>query len=134
MCIDDKLQCIVCCYEYSRSSRVPRVLHCKHTFCAICLERLSKLQGAICTITCPLCRWITCTDASLPLPGVLWINTEIWDQIVKEPQKDELVKDLIDAKNLFKSNLPVPRHSGFMSTMHKLFTCVSLQGQEMGSC
>uniref|UniRef100_A0A7N8YN19 RING-type domain-containing protein n=1 Tax=Mastacembelus armatus TaxID=205130 RepID=A0A7N8YN19_9TELE len=71
MCIDDKLQCIVCCYEYSRSSRVPRVLHCKHTFCAICLERLSKLQGAICTITCPLCRWITCTDASLTGNGQL---------------------------------------------------------------
>uniref|UniRef100_A0A3B4T1S2 RING-type domain-containing protein n=1 Tax=Seriola dumerili TaxID=41447 RepID=A0A3B4T1S2_SERDU len=84
MFISEELECVVCCYEYSRGERVPRVLHCNHTFCAPCLEQLSKLEGVIRTVSCPLCRWITCTRASLTLPGSLWVNTEIWDQIAED--------------------------------------------------
>uniref|UniRef100_A0A3Q4HC14 Im:7152348 n=1 Tax=Neolamprologus brichardi TaxID=32507 RepID=A0A3Q4HC14_NEOBR len=98
----EELECCVCCYEYSRSNRIPRVLHCNHTFCAPCLERLSKLEGAIYTVSCPLCRWITCTRASLTLPGALWVNTEIWDQISTEQNQNEnhSMEDLKDPKSL----------------------------------
>lgn len=98
----EELECCVCCYEYSRSNRIPRVLHCNHTFCAPCLERMSKLEGVIYTVSCPLCRWITCTRASLTLPGALWVNTEIWDQISTEQKQNEnhSMEDLKDPKSL----------------------------------
>uniref|UniRef100_A0A3P9M9M2 RING-type domain-containing protein n=1 Tax=Oryzias latipes TaxID=8090 RepID=A0A3P9M9M2_ORYLA len=83
---NEDLQCIVCCCEYSRSNRVPRLLHCNHAFCTPCLEKISILQGPLCTVTCPLCRWITCTSARLTLPGSLWVNTEIWDQLPNQPE------------------------------------------------
>uniref|UniRef100_A0A3B4Z7Y9 RING-type domain-containing protein n=1 Tax=Stegastes partitus TaxID=144197 RepID=A0A3B4Z7Y9_9TELE len=97
-----ELECVVCCNEYSRSDRIPRVLHCNHTFCAPCLETMSKLEGIIYTVSCPLCRWITCTRASLTLPGALWVNTEIWDQIAEEhrTKADQSVEDLKDTKTL----------------------------------
>uniref|UniRef100_A0A3B3U7U2 RING-type domain-containing protein n=1 Tax=Poecilia latipinna TaxID=48699 RepID=A0A3B3U7U2_9TELE len=69
----DELECIICCNEYSRTRRVPRVLHCHHTFCAPCLEKMSTLQGAIYTVSCPLCRWVTCVQARLSLSGALSI-------------------------------------------------------------
>lgn len=96
MFVNEELECVVCCCEYSRSDRVPRMLHCNHTFCSSCLEKLSKLQGVIRTVSCPLCRWITCTRASLTLPGALWVNTEIWDMIAEKEQarKDESLEDL----------------------------------------
>ena len=87
MLVNEELECVVCCYQYSRSERIPRLLHCNHTFCAPCLEKLSQLQGAIRTVSCPMCRWITCTRASLTLPGSLWVNTEIWDQIEEEERQ-----------------------------------------------
>uniref|UniRef100_A0A3Q2US70 RING-type domain-containing protein n=1 Tax=Haplochromis burtoni TaxID=8153 RepID=A0A3Q2US70_HAPBU len=107
----EELECCVCCYEYSRSNRIPRVLHCNHTFCAPCLERMSKLEGAIYTVACPLCRWITCTRASLTLPGALWVNTEIWDQISTERNQNEnhSMEDLKDPKSLLIDILNVQR-------------------------
>ncbi|XP_040890348.1 RING finger protein 208-like isoform X2 [Toxotes jaculatrix] len=114
MFINEELECIVCCYEYSRSDRIPRVLHCNHTFCAPCLEKLSKLDGVIRTVSCPLCRWITCTRASLTLPGALWVNTEIWDQIAEEQRvrKDKSVENLNYPKTqLIKPDLSDERGS-----------------------
>ncbi|XP_029286751.1 E3 ubiquitin-protein ligase RNF186-like [Cottoperca gobio] len=129
MFLNEDLECVVCFGEYSRSGRVPRVLHCNHTFCAPCLEKLSKLEGVVRTVSCPLCRWITCTRANLTLTGSLWVNTNIWDQIAKEQhgRKQDSVWDLNYTKtDLMKSTLH-SRHSGFMSTLHNMFSCVLLQ-------
>ncbi|XP_032368239.1 RING finger protein 208 [Etheostoma spectabile] len=121
MFINEEPECVVCCYKYSRSDRVPRVLHCSHTFCAPCLEKMSRLDGGIRFVSCPLCRWITCTRASLTLPGALWVNTDIWDQITEEQQwkKQDDVEDL----NIRKTTLPDSRHSGFKSKLQKMFSC-----------
>ncbi|XP_034389441.1 RING finger protein 223-like [Cyclopterus lumpus] len=128
MLVNEELECVVCFSEYSRSKRVPRVLHCSHTFCAPCLERLSYLDGVIRSVTCPLCRWITCTRASLTLPGALWVNTDIWDQITKEQQgRKPDVEDLYQKNQLLRSTLPDSRHSAFMSLLEKMFSCVLLQ-------
>uniref|UniRef100_A0A8C6MEZ1 RING-type domain-containing protein n=1 Tax=Nothobranchius furzeri TaxID=105023 RepID=A0A8C6MEZ1_NOTFU len=86
-----ELECVVCFNEFSRRSRVPRVLHCDHTFCAPCLEKMSKLHNGIYTVSCPLCRWITCILATMKLSGALWVNTEIWDQL---SEKQDSLKDL----------------------------------------
>ncbi|XP_045931872.1 E3 ubiquitin-protein ligase TRIM32-like [Micropterus dolomieu] len=135
MFINEELECVVCCNEYSRSDRIPRVLHCNHTFCAPCLEKMAKLDGGIHTVSCPLCRWITCTRSSLTLPGSLWVNTEIWDQITEEPRRrNDSVESWNYAKTqLINSQLPDSRH-GFMSTFQKMFSCVLLQGHEMERC
>ncbi|XP_031710760.1 putative RING-H2 finger protein ATL61 [Anarrhichthys ocellatus] len=127
MSINEELECVVCCYEYSHSDRVPRLLHCNHTFCAPCLEKLSNLQGVIRSVSCPLCRWITCTRASLTLPGALWVNTDIWDQIAEEKQQknEESMEDLKKTKTQFiKPTLPDSRHHSFMSTLRTIFSCV----------
>ncbi|XP_039654254.1 RING finger protein 208-like isoform X1 [Perca fluviatilis] len=137
MFITEELECVVCCYDYSRSDRVPRVLHCSHTFCAPCLEKMSKLDGGIRCVSCPLCRWITCTPVSLTLSGALWVNTEIWDHIPEEQQwgKQDAVEDLnITKTQLIKTTLPDSRRSGFMSKLQKMFSCGLLQGREMDAC
>ncbi|XP_028261343.1 E3 ubiquitin-protein ligase rnf168-like [Parambassis ranga] len=131
MLTSEELECIVCCHEYSRSDRIPRVLHCNHTFCAPCLEKMSRLEGVLYTVCCPLCRWITCTRASLTLTGALWVNTEIWDQIAEEQtaKKDDSVEDVNDTNNFpINTNLPASKQSGFMSTLKKtLLNCVVVQ-------
>uniref|UniRef100_A0A671X4I6 RING-type domain-containing protein n=1 Tax=Sparus aurata TaxID=8175 RepID=A0A671X4I6_SPAAU len=98
MMINEALECVICCHDYSRSDRIPRVLHCNHTFCAPCLERMCKVEGVICSVSCPLCRWITCTRASLTLPGALWVNTEIWDRIAEEEMQQRRHGSLEDFK------------------------------------
>lgn len=104
---NEDLECAVCYCEYSRRDRIPRMLHCQHTFCARCLERMSQTDGIIRSVCCPLCRWITCTRVSLTLSGALWVNTGIWDQISEERDKkggstEELSgpkkKQLVDTK------------------------------------
>ncbi|XP_060898050.1 RING finger protein 208-like [Labrus mixtus] len=132
MLVDEELECVVCCYEYSRSDRVPRVLHCSHTFCAPCLEKLSKNDGIVRTVSCPLCRWVTCTRSSLTLPGALWVNTEIWDQIAQNQQMSE---DLNNTQTQFINTSHLDcRRSGFMSAFQKMFSCVPLHGQVQDFC
>ncbi|XP_044204207.1 RING finger protein 224-like isoform X1 [Thunnus albacares] len=137
MLVNEERECVVCCYEYSRSERIPRVLHCSHTFCAPCLEKLSTQQGAVRTVSCPMCRWITCTRASLTLSGALWVNTEIWDQISEDQLQQEEEEDESDHKRnaqLMETTLPDSRQPGLMSTLQKMFSCVLMQAQEMEGC
>ncbi|KAL6111714.1 uncharacterized protein ACO6RY_08638 [Pungitius sinensis] len=122
MSVTEAHECVVCCCEYSRSCRIPRVLHCNHTFCAPCLEKMSKLDGVIRTVSCPLCRWITCTRASLTLPGALWVNTEIWDVIAEETLEKEHHLGLKQTKTpRIRSD---SRPAGFTSSLQKIFSCV----------
>lgn len=101
MVLDEERECPVCFAEYSRSERVPRVLHCGHTCCSACVERMSSLSSTICAVRCPLCRWISCAPTCLPLPGALLVNTDIWDQIAAreeekcETEEEELTKETL---------------------------------------
>ncbi|KAJ0068979.1 hypothetical protein NL108_015758 [Boleophthalmus pectinirostris] len=108
----EELECVVCFYMYSRSDRIPRMLHCRHTFCSVCLETMACLRGVIWTVTCPLCRWTTCTNASLTLPGALWVNTDIWDQISGEQQET------------IKAQKPDKKTFLFKSALRKVFSCI----------
>ncbi|XP_015253149.1 PREDICTED: E3 ubiquitin-protein ligase RNF152-like [Cyprinodon variegatus] len=124
----EELECIICCNEYSRTTRVPRVLHCKHTFCAPCLEKMSISKGALYTVSCPLCRWVTCVPARLSVSGALWIDTEIWDQITEQKMKKNpsLKKLEIEQAQLIQSPLPCAERTNFMSGLQRLFSCVPL--------
>ncbi|XP_061731628.1 RING finger protein 208-like [Nerophis ophidion] len=95
---EDDMECVICFQTYCLQQRVPRMLHCNHTFCAPCLERLSHLEGVIRTICCPLCRWITCARASLSLPAALWVNTHIWDMIAHREQQEKKKKEKKEEK------------------------------------
>ncbi|KAL1007795.1 hypothetical protein UPYG_G00091680 [Umbra pygmaea] len=88
----EDMECCVCLQPYSRRENIPRMLHCKHTFCGPCLQAMSRRQSGLLTVCCPLCRWITCTQASLPLAAYLWVNADVWDHIAEiqsEEQEEE---------------------------------------------
>ncbi|XP_077460004.1 RING finger protein 208-like [Stigmatopora argus] len=117
----ENLECVVCFHEYSRSQRVPRLLHCSHTFCVSCLEKLTSVDSASRTICCPVCRKITTFQVSLDLAEALWVNTEIWDQIPKEKSKkrkqDESLEELMRPMFLNSDGTPSK------STLQKVFNC-----------
>ncbi|XP_061887907.1 RING finger protein 224 [Entelurus aequoreus] len=48
--------CIVCFGSYDLAKRLPRRLHCGHTFCQACLKRLDTVVNEQVWIPCPQCR------------------------------------------------------------------------------
>ncbi|XP_010765720.1 tripartite motif-containing protein 3-like [Notothenia coriiceps] len=77
-------ECSVCLLPYSRTDRVPRVLHCRHTFCQLCLETMSQAQSGLLTVGCPLCRRVTGVGRGLGLQEALWVDSKLWEQIPEE--------------------------------------------------
>ncbi|XP_057605098.1 E3 ubiquitin-protein ligase RNF186 [Hippopotamus amphibius kiboko] len=61
---DGDLECLVCREPYS-SARLPKLLGCQHTFCAVCLKLLLCVQDNTWCITCPLCRKVTAVPGGL---------------------------------------------------------------------
>ena len=61
---DGNLECLVCREPYS-SARLPKLLGCQHTFCAVCLKLLLCVQDDTWSITCPLCRKVTAVPGGL---------------------------------------------------------------------
>ncbi|XP_024605452.1 RING finger protein 186 [Neophocaena asiaeorientalis asiaeorientalis] len=61
---DSNLECLVCRESYSRA-RLPKLLSCQHTFCAVCLKLLLCVQDDTWSITCPLCRKVTAVPGGL---------------------------------------------------------------------
>ncbi|XP_077384760.1 E3 ubiquitin-protein ligase RNF183-like [Festucalex cinctus] len=121
---NEDVECVVCFHDYSRSHRVPRLLHCSHTFCAPCLGTLANVDNEIQTICCPLCRGITTFQASLPLPEALWVNTAIWDQIPEKEQKKKKKNKEESVRILNKQLIkPLSDSNHFKSALHKVFNC-----------
>ncbi|KAM3619614.1 uncharacterized protein V6R79_010888 [Siganus canaliculatus] len=81
--------CSVCLSPYSRMDRIPRVLHCRHTFCELCLETMSQTRSGLLTVACPLCRRVTCIGRGLSLQEALWVNSRLWEQITEEEEAEE---------------------------------------------
>ena len=46
------INCPICYDTYNDKSKIPRILHCGHTFCQICLMDLRTSN----ILTCPTCR------------------------------------------------------------------------------
>ncbi|KAM8875883.1 uncharacterized protein AB9W97_016430 isoform 1-T2 [Spinachia spinachia] len=81
--------CSVCLAAFSRTDRIPRVLHCRHTFCDLCLETMTQARNGLLTVGCPLCRRVTCIGRGLSLREALWVNSELWEQIPEAVQEEE---------------------------------------------
>ncbi|XP_062336213.1 E3 ubiquitin-protein ligase rnf152-like [Osmerus eperlanus] len=105
-------ECPVCFLVYSRMERIPRMLHCHHTFCVPCLEALTRHQDCLLTVCCPLCRWITCAPTSLTLSGSLWVNTTIWDQLPQRGKEDEELCEWAEVEEVTQ-NTPSKRKTGW---------------------
>ncbi|CAL8252381.1 unnamed protein product [Merluccius merluccius] len=90
MVLCEDTECSVCFQAFSRQERIPRVLHCRHTFCMPCLETLSQGAGDLVTVTCPLCRRVTCVQRCLGLQGALWVNSTLWDYIPEREKHEEV--------------------------------------------
>ncbi|KAJ7423114.1 hypothetical protein WISP_35074 [Willisornis vidua] len=55
------MDCLICFNNYN-IYRVPKLLDCQHTFCAICLKLILRKEKNTWIITCPLCRkptWVS---------------------------------------------------------------------------
>ncbi|XP_054902527.1 E3 ubiquitin-protein ligase RNF186 [Poeciliopsis prolifica] len=74
-------ECSVCLLPYSRMDRIPRLLHCRHTFCEPCLETISRLHSGYLAVSCPLCRRVTCIGRERSLQEALWVDLELWERI-----------------------------------------------------
>ncbi|XP_075879934.1 uncharacterized protein LOC142886694 [Nelusetta ayraudi] len=89
MVLCEEGECSVCLQAYTRSERIPRLLHCRHTFCQPCLETMSQAQGSLVTVGCPLCRRLTCIGRGLGLQEALWVDSRLWEQIPEEEEEEE---------------------------------------------
>lgn len=121
MVLCEDTECSVCLSPYTRSERVPRLLHCRHTFCQPCLETLSQSRGALLTVCCPLCRRVTCVGRGLGLQGALWVDSRLWDHIAEDDEEEgeDLTRDRLkrdrdlagSAQAKRESSCPSPRPS-----------------------
>nr|XP_056721536.1 E3 ubiquitin-protein ligase RNF186-like [Euleptes europaea] len=50
--------CLICFNRYS-CSRQPKVLACRHVFCAVCLKLMLRNEDGAWRIACPVCRKVT---------------------------------------------------------------------------
>lgn len=41
------------------------------------------------TVTCPLCRRVTCIGRGLSLQEALWVNSKLWEQIPEDLDAEE---------------------------------------------
>ncbi|XP_052455422.1 uncharacterized protein im:7152348 isoform X2 [Carassius gibelio] len=89
MVLFEDQECGVCYLRYSRIDRVPRTLHCNHTFCTPCLETMGLHSSGLRTIRCPLCRQVTCLDRGISLQEALFVNSQVWDNICDEQEEEE---------------------------------------------
>uniref|UniRef100_A0A6I8PD41 RING-type domain-containing protein n=1 Tax=Ornithorhynchus anatinus TaxID=9258 RepID=A0A6I8PD41_ORNAN len=62
--VDRDMDCLVCCNRYG-PYRPPKLLACRHVFCAVCLKLLLSVQESSWVITCPLCRKNTAVPGGL---------------------------------------------------------------------
>lgn len=86
MVLCEDSECSVCLLPYSRMDRIPRVLHCRHTFCDPCLETMSQARSGLLTVGCPLCRRVTCIGRGLSLQEALWVDSRLWEQIPEDAE------------------------------------------------
>ncbi|CAL8344415.1 RING finger protein 224 [Gadus morhua] len=86
-------ECSVCLQAFTRLERIPRVLHCLHTFCTPCLESLSQGAGDLVTVPCPLCRRVTCVRRCVGLKGALWVDSNVWEYIPDREEEEEVVQE-----------------------------------------
>jgi len=80
------LTCSICSESYDLKIRIPKLLHCFHTFCNLCCQSLEKEKK----IPCPTCRGLT----TVPLSG-LSANFALLD-ILQESKQDVISETMCE--------------------------------------
>ncbi|XP_015216593.2 uncharacterized protein [Lepisosteus oculatus] len=107
----EDMECGVCYLPYSRVERVPRVLHCRHTFCALCLSSMAQSKSGLLTVRCPLCRQMTCVGRGLGLQEALWVDTKVWDQIPESEEDQEVEEEDREIRPALQVECPAAQQS-----------------------
>ncbi len=58
---------------------------------------MSQARSGLLTVSCPLCRRVTCIGRGLSLQEALWVNSQLWEQI---PEEEEVAEDEEDEDGL----------------------------------
>ena len=51
----DELSCAICTDIY----KDPKLLHCMHSFCGACIEKMKHQEDEKPSVVCPICRFVT---------------------------------------------------------------------------
>ena len=86
-------ECSICLERYNNSKKIPKVLHCGHTFCQECLLKTKKNSDNI--LECPICR----KKELFSNVNDLSTNRVIYDLLYNPTQEEDLV---IQEKNIYK--------------------------------
>uniref|UniRef100_A0A8C6TPD3 Im:7152348 n=1 Tax=Neogobius melanostomus TaxID=47308 RepID=A0A8C6TPD3_9GOBI len=125
MVLCEDTECSVCLLPYTRLERIPRLLHCRHTFCQPCLETLSQSRGGLLTVCCPLCRRVTCVGRGLGLQGALWVDSRLWDHIVEDNEDEEESQDRLKRDGDVVRSAQAKRESSHFLGLHR-HECVTV--------
>uniref|UniRef100_A0A4W6DDN6 Im:7152348 n=1 Tax=Lates calcarifer TaxID=8187 RepID=A0A4W6DDN6_LATCA len=129
--------CSVCLMPYSRVDRVPRVLHCRHTFCETCLETMSQARSGLLTVGCPLCRRVTCIGRGLSLQEALWVNSRLWEQIPEdvdaEIEEEGGLKQEAEAERIEAKQQPSLQAEWWVNTRVDIYNQINLYWLFLGN-
>ena len=86
-------ECSICLERYNIQNKIPKILHCGHTFCRECWDKSKKNSDNI--LTCPICRKKELFDNIDDLST----NRVIYDLLYNPTQEENII---IEEKNKFK--------------------------------
>jgi len=87
-----ELSCAVCFEPFSLTERIPKMLHCFHTFCSKCLEALLKDDSS--RIICPTCRRETIATTKVDGFPPNYTLIEFLESLQPEQPRTSLTEDV----------------------------------------
>ena len=103
-------ECSICFERYNAKNKIPKVLHCGHTFCLECLNKMKIKSKNI--LECPICR----KKESFENTDDLSTNRVIYDLLYNPTQEEDLI---IEEKNKFKIIIIGSAFTGKTSLLHR---------------
>ena len=103
-------ECSICFERYNTKNKIPKILHCGHTFCLECLNKMNTKSKSI--LECPICR----KKESLENADDLSTNRLVYDLLYNPTQEEDLI---IEEKNKYKIILIGSAYTGKTSLLHR---------------
>lgn len=86
-------ECSICFERYNNNKKIPKILHCGHTFCKNCLNDMKNKYNNI--LECPICR----KKELFSNVDDLATNRTIFDLLYNPTQENDLV---VEGRNKYK--------------------------------